>query len=183
MSNRDRNISSRCCHQIQHIIRLLVALNHFGARRFLSSPGLLSPALRLQLLAQHLQDLGWLSSCSPMRTRAPGIDDHEVGTSQEVTPRSPLQSPPAFYPAQGCCLPSALNIWASSRPAHLQGCLHTRTHREDRLHSSGLQHPREQRQSNAAPFLHGKHQESSGTEDAVPAENREKVANPQQASL
>lgn len=44
VSNRDRNISSRCCHQIQHIIRLLAALNHFRARRFLSSPGLCLPS-------------------------------------------------------------------------------------------------------------------------------------------
>lgn len=45
MSNRDRNISSRCCHQIQHSIGLLVTLNHFRAQRFLSNPGLPSPAL------------------------------------------------------------------------------------------------------------------------------------------
>lgn len=44
MSNRDRNILNRCCHQIQHIIRLLVALNHFRARRLHSSPGLRLPS-------------------------------------------------------------------------------------------------------------------------------------------
>lgn len=89
----------------------------------------------------------------------------------------------AFYPARGCCLPSALNIWVPSHPAHLRGCLHTRTHREDGLHSSSLKHPQEQWQSNTVLCLHGKHQESSGTEDVMLAGNREKSANPQQASL
>lgn len=45
VSNRDRNISSRCCHQIQHIIRLLAALNHLRARRFFFQPWAVSPRL------------------------------------------------------------------------------------------------------------------------------------------
>jgi len=36
-----------------------------------------------------------------MRTPAPGIDHHQVGTSQEVTPKSPLQTPRCLLSCRG----------------------------------------------------------------------------------
>lgn len=165
MSNRDRNISSRCCHQIQHIVRLLVALNHSRARQLLPSPGLLS-----QLLFNSSEPWGG-SSCTQMCTQAPGTDHQEVGMSQNH-PRKSTAITTAFSPAH-------LQLWGFKCP--LAQLISRVACTQGFTGKMAFTAPAQSVLESSSRAM--QHRESSGTEDVVPAENQENAVNPQPSSL